>query len=58
MNAFFQEFVSAARETPREFFAPIVGAYRGIRSEYRRIDRRRRTQAAAQARAKQPGKHT
>ena len=36
----------AAREVPREFFAPFVGAVQGIRAEYRRIDAQRRKESA------------
>lgn len=29
---------AAAKETPRLFFAPLIGAYKGIKQEYRLID--------------------
>jgi hypothetical protein len=29
MTTFAQEFIKAARETPRLYFAPLVGALRG-----------------------------
>lgn len=31
--------IQAARETPREYFAPIIGGYRGIKREYQLLDR-------------------
>jgi hypothetical protein len=37
MNAFMREFTKAARESPRLFFAPIVGAVNGVRAEMRRL---------------------
>jgi hypothetical protein len=37
MNAFMREFTQAARESPRLFFAPIVGAVSAVRVEMRRL---------------------
>ena len=34
---FLSEFASAARQGPRLFFAPLVGAVNGVRAELRRI---------------------
>lgn len=31
------EIIRAAREAPGMYFAPLVGAVRGIRDEYRRL---------------------
>ena len=36
-TTFLSEFVSAARQSPRLFFAPLVGAVNGVREELRRI---------------------
>jgi hypothetical protein len=35
MNAFVREFLSAARESPRLFFAPLIGAINGTREAIR-----------------------
>lgn len=43
LREFFHEFMIAARETPRIYFAPFIGAWRGIRAEYAGIERQRRT---------------
>lgn len=43
LREFFHEFMIAARETPRIYFAPFIGAWRGIRAEYGGIERQRRT---------------
>jgi hypothetical protein len=41
MTTFAQEFIKAARETPRLYFAPLVGAIRGAihgaMTEYDRV---------------------
>lgn len=37
MNAFIQEFAMAARQSPRLFFAPIVGAVDAVRRELARM---------------------
>lgn len=43
MNAFFKDFcyqfMVVVRLAPRIYFAPFVGAYRGIRAEYADIER-------------------
>lgn len=36
-TTFMSEFVSAARQGPRLFFAPLAGAVNGVRDELRRI---------------------
>ena len=33
MNAFIRELVEAAKESPRLFFAPLVGAIEAVRRE-------------------------
>lgn len=53
MNAFVREFLSAARESPRLFFAPLIGAFNGAREAVRdsvedarqERDRRKREEA-------------
>lgn len=34
---FLSEFANAARQGPRLFFAPLMGAVNGVRAELRRI---------------------
>lgn len=54
MNAFFREFLIAARQGPRIYFAPLIGAFNGTREAVRdavadarqEIDRRKRDEAA------------
>lgn len=46
---FMSEFAKAARQGPRLFFAPLVGAVNGVRAELRRIageNARRENEAA------------
>ena len=38
MNASRRSWAEIFHETARYYFAPIVGAIRGIREEYRRLD--------------------
>jgi len=40
MKAFFKEFMSAARQAPRLYFAPLFGAMNQVRAELKRLDRR------------------
>jgi hypothetical protein len=40
MSTFLHEFMIAARQTPRQYFAIFVGAYRGIRTELRALEQR------------------
>lgn len=43
MNAFMREVVKAAKESPRLFFAPLVGAIEAVRREMDHLaDRGRR----------------
>lgn len=37
-----REFMFALRISPRIYFAPLVGAYRGIRAEYADIESQRK----------------
>jgi hypothetical protein len=41
MKYFIQEFMHAARETPRMYFAIFVGAFRGIRAELAELEQQR-----------------
>lgn len=38
MNLAMKIIINAAKETPRGFFAPLVGAYKGICAELRAMD--------------------
>lgn len=35
---FFSEFMYGVKQGPRLFFAPLIGAINGIRSEWHRVD--------------------
>nr|WP_170206256.1 hypothetical protein [Pseudomonas caspiana] len=37
-TTFLSEFLSAAKEAPRLYFAPLVGAGRAIKAEFRRVE--------------------
>lgn len=37
-TTFFSEFMNAAKEAPRLYFAPLVGAGRAIKAEFRRVE--------------------
>ncbi len=39
MIRIFKVIVQAAKETPYEYFIPLIGAYRGIKREYQLLDR-------------------
>lgn len=39
MRRIIKVIFEAARETPFEYFIPIIGAVRGIKREYRLLDR-------------------
>jgi len=36
-NSFGSEFANAARQAPRIFFAPLVGALCAVRNEFQRV---------------------
>jgi hypothetical protein len=38
-TTFFQEALKAAKQAPRTYFAPIIGTFKGIREELKRLDR-------------------
>jgi hypothetical protein len=40
MNAFVREFMAAAIETPRQYFAPVVLLYRTVRNGLNRLRNR------------------
>lgn len=54
MNAFIREFLIAARQGPRIYFAPLIGAFHGTREAIKdavadaqqEIDRRKREDVA------------
>lgn len=50
MKSVWEEMLYAARQAPRMFFAPFVGAVRGTRSVMRQIDLENHKRAAGQAR--------
>lgn len=37
-TTFFSEFMIAARAAPRLYFAPLMGAARAIKDEFRRVE--------------------
>lgn len=37
-TTFFSEFLSAAKEAPRLYFAPLIGAGKAIKDEFRRVE--------------------
>jgi len=39
MNRVLRLILISAAETPRLFFAPLIGAYKGIKQEYRIVER-------------------
>lgn len=41
LQEFAKEFMIAARETPRLYFAIFVGAYKGIKAEFEAIEQNR-----------------
>ncbi|BBB70272.1 hypothetical protein UNDYM_6019 (plasmid) [Undibacterium sp. YM2] len=38
LNRVLQQIKIAAKETPRLYFAPLVGAIKGIRAEFAKLD--------------------
>lgn len=41
MNLLWNEIKRAAKEAPGMYFAPLIGAWRGIKLQYRLLDRSR-----------------
>lgn len=37
-TTFLSEYLSAAKEAPRLYFAPLVGAAKAIKAEFRRVE--------------------
>lgn len=37
-TTFFSEFIRTAKEAPRLYFVPLVGAVRAIKAEFRRVE--------------------
>ena len=50
---FFSEFMSAAKEAPRLYFAPLIGAGKAIKAEFRRVDQEAAGRSPAAPTAKQ-----
>lgn len=46
-STFIAKFISSAKEGPRLFFAPLIGAFNGVRDELRRIDEHNGTEMAS-----------
>ncbi len=44
MSGFSKEFITAAKQSPRMYFAPIAAAYRAIMQELRTVGRQEPTQ--------------
>jgi hypothetical protein len=38
MNRVLQQIIIAAKETPRQLLVPIIGAYKGIKQEYKSLE--------------------
>ncbi len=45
MNRILREIIKAAKETPYVYFAPLIGAYKGIVREYVALERLERLKA-------------
>ncbi|WP_223508941.1 MULTISPECIES: hypothetical protein [unclassified Pseudomonas] len=52
-TTFFSEFMSAAKEAPRLYFAPLLGAAKAIKAEFRRVEDESAGQAPMAPSAKQ-----
>ncbi|VVP30365.1 hypothetical protein [Pseudomonas fluorescens] len=52
-TTFFSEFKSAAKEAPRLYFAPLMGAAKAIKTEFRRVEDESAGQAPLAPAAKQ-----
>jgi hypothetical protein len=44
MSGFSREFIAAAKQSPRMYFAPIAAAYRAIAQEFRTVGRQEQGQ--------------
>lgn len=51
----FAEMRRAAKEVPQTYFAPLIGAVKGIQQQYRLLDRKRARDARSKGRG-QAGK--
>lgn len=38
MNRVIEQIIIAAKETPRQLLIPIIGAYKGIKQEYKSLE--------------------
>jgi hypothetical protein len=52
-TTFFSEFMSAAKEAPRLYFAPLIGAAKAIKAEFRRVEDESASQTPLAPTAKQ-----
>jgi hypothetical protein len=52
-TTFFSEFMSAAKEAPRIYFAPLMGAAKAVKAEFRRVEEESAGQAPHAPTAKQ-----
>jgi hypothetical protein len=52
-TTFFSEFMNAAKEAPRLYFAPLMGAAKAIKAEVRRVEQNSAGQAPLAPTAKQ-----
>ncbi len=39
-NTFIAEFLRSAKQAPRLYFAPLVGAIKEVRAEFRKVSKR------------------
>lgn len=39
MSGFSREFIAAAKQSPRMYFAPLAAAYRAVMNEFRTVGR-------------------
>lgn len=44
MNRVLEQIIIAAKETPRQMLTPLIGAYKGIKQEYRALEVQSRKQ--------------
>jgi hypothetical protein len=52
-TTFFSEFLRAAKEAPRLYFVPLIGAAKAIKVEFRRVEEESAGQAPLAPAAKQ-----
>lgn len=47
MKGFSREFIAAAKQSPRLYFAPLVGAYRAVLQEWTKIEKPKQQKTSA-----------